>query len=137
MFFKDDAIKISEVFIIYLVEDKLNNLLINSDINIEIKRGWGNGYVSLPKWHPYHGIDYNKIPIFIHGGLTFSGMDEENGEWVIGFDTNHFYDTLIDSSFDYVKEETYRLLEQCIEAPDVKIKLKLLKIKRIYEKNLR
>lgn len=75
-----------------------------------------NGYVALPKSHPYWGKDYNDIPIRVHGGLTFGGQGggvaylrpyvlggKEKGKldpmswpdpnlWWIGFDTSHLGD---------------------------------------------
>lgn len=66
--------------------------------------GYGNGYVVLPPEHPYHGIDYDDIPVHVHGGLTFGEyadnlnwqeLDEsDKGGWVIGFDTAHIGDDL-------------------------------------------
>ena len=54
--------------------------------------GWGNGYVNIPKGHPWYGKHYDNIRCgYIHGGLTYS---EQEGEfWVIGFDTAHIGDT--------------------------------------------
>lgn len=65
--------------------------------------GWGNGYVLIPKDHPFHGVDYDTINKFVnvHGGLTYSDSctssviqsfgleDEDQGKWMIGFDTAH------------------------------------------------
>jgi len=100
--------------------------------------GWGNGYVLLPTNHPYHGVDYDDIPIQIHGGLTFgekfnsdgflewvgdmeifgsvdfNNCDKFNGYWIIGFDTNHHSDNLENCSLDFVSNEVVRLLEQCL-----------------------
>lgn len=42
-----------------------------------------NGYVQIPKSHPWHGLDYDDIDVEVHGGLTFS-----RDGW-IGFDTLH------------------------------------------------
>jgi hypothetical protein len=33
------------------------------------------------------GIDYDNIPVHVHGGLTFCEKDGDN--WVIGFDCAH------------------------------------------------
>ena len=53
-------------------------------------KGHINGYVKLPKNHPFYNEDYYDInssgAISVHGGLTYS----EDG-W-IGFDTMHAYD---------------------------------------------
>jgi hypothetical protein len=43
-----------------------------------------NGYVHLPKGHPWRGSRYGEIDVTIHGALTY---DNEDG-W-IGFDTMH------------------------------------------------
>lgn len=42
-----------------------------------------NGYVHIPKGHPWDGLDYDDIDVDVHGGLTYA----RNG-W-IGFDTLH------------------------------------------------
>lgn len=69
--------------------------------------GWGNGYVLLPKGHPYYQVHYNKIPIYVHGGLTYS---EQHGEfWKIGFDTAHWSDTLARWPKTRVAKETEKL----------------------------
>jgi len=49
-----------------------------------------SGYIVLPQFHRYDGIDYNNIPVEVHGGLTYSARENEN--WVIGFDTLHLGD---------------------------------------------
>ena len=85
--------------------------------------GWGNGYVILPKGHKYHGIDYNDIPVDIHGGLTYSRdieyfstdkVEAESGAWVIGFDTAHHGDTLAKWPKERVQEEANKLLKQML-----------------------
>lgn len=79
-----------------------------------LESGWGNGYVSLPKGHPLFGLEYDTIhdqyDIQIHGGLTYSKLDED--KWVIGFDTAHYQDTLINWPESSVKRETENLKEQ-------------------------
>jgi hypothetical protein len=55
-----------------------------------IRRGNGdvnNGYVLLPLNHQYENMDYNDIPVTVHGGLTYKAKEEDG--WVIGFDTGH------------------------------------------------
>lgn len=35
--------------------------------------GWGNGYVSVPKAHPYYGKHYDELPfIDVHGDVTYT-----------------------------------------------------------------
>lgn len=72
--------------------------------------GWGNGYVHLPPEHPFHGVHYDEIPVDVHGGLTYS--ENENGSWVIGFDTRHHGDTLEKWPMEKVEAETIRLRDQ-------------------------
>lgn len=93
--------------------------------------GWGNGYVVIPKDHPLNGLDYDtihdKYDIDVHGGLTFSAsakeLKEENwlpnnievkdGDWIIGFDTGHYGDSLSRwPSEESVIDEANRLAEQ-------------------------
>lgn len=55
-------------------------------------------YVKIPEGHPCYGLDYGKIFISCHGGLTFSSMglylrgkELRPGYW-IGWDYAHFGD---------------------------------------------
>ena len=72
-------------------------------------RGWGNGYVCIPEGHHMHGLDYDEIhrryDIDVNGGLTFSESAAncknwelpdfvKDTDWVIGFDTAHWGDSL-------------------------------------------
>jgi len=101
--------------------------------------GWGNGYVLLPPNHPFYGIDYDNIPVNVHGGLTYGQkFDSKNfsewlrnlksfgdltldnckkfdGYWMIGFDTAHFGDNEINCSRNFVSNEVADLLEQCLD----------------------
>ena len=51
-----------------------------------------NGYVRLPKESKFYQKGYDDIPIDCHGGLTFTGDLEEDGDFYIGFDTAHYQD---------------------------------------------
>jgi len=51
-----------------------------------------NGYVRIPKGHQFYGKGYDDIPIECHGGLTFAGDIENDGDFYIGFDTAHYRD---------------------------------------------
>ena len=79
-----------------------------------IASGWGNGYVALPKEHPLYEMDcgeiHDKYDINIHGGLTYSRMEED--KWVIGFDTVHYADNKTNWPKESVEAETKRLKEQ-------------------------
>lgn len=99
----------------------------------KIERGFGNGYVCLPKWHPYFKIPYDNILVNIHGGLTFGHYDETEDMWVIGFDTSHHGDNLENCPFEYVKEQCIYLQKQCLDLKEVQPILKV--IKRILKLN--
>lgn len=77
---------------------------------VKMDHGWGNGYVKLPKDHPYFGKDYNDIPVDVHGGLTFAEMDGEF--WKVGFDTAHYSDTQENFPKSRVLSETENLRNQ-------------------------
>lgn len=81
-----------------------------------IPHGWGNGYVTIPEWHPFYGKNYVDIPVGAHGGLTFSAPAKDldwqeipknaKNSWIIGFDTCHWGDTLENWPKERVVEET-------------------------------
>lgn len=96
--------------------------------------GYANGYVAVPPEHPYHGKDYDKVDVDIHGGLTFDASAEEiknapndnwkrleflgdetelpDGYWVFGFDTLHCDDSLQSWPRERCVEETLKLKDQ-------------------------
>lgn len=77
--------------------------------------GWGNGYVALPKSHPWYRKHYDNIEdVQINGGLTFSEMINEM--WVVGFDTAHSFDTLARWPKEAVQTEADCLLFQALSA---------------------
>lgn len=57
------------------------------------------GYVRVPKNNPAFELNYEDVPVDVHGGLTFSNMsltgqpDDENYHW-FGFDCAHFGDEI-------------------------------------------
>lgn len=91
-----------------------------------------NGYVVIPKDHPYYGIDLLNNEelndeLEVHGGVTYSNFREN--EFLIGFDTGHCFDFMpytelyryifsIDDSDDryknmeYIKNECKKLAHQ-------------------------
>jgi len=77
-------------------------------------RGPANGYVAIPKGHPWYGMKYADIPCDIHGGLTYSRTCNIFGleYWMIGFDTAHFYDNQNTWSLFRVYNEAVGLLDQ-------------------------
>ena len=80
----------------------------NTWVSSAVSRGWGNGYVALPRRHPYFGLGYDeineKLEHRVHGGLTFSKNSDDIQEWeqvervkdmwIIGWDTAHWGDTI-------------------------------------------
>lgn len=109
-------------------------LRANSWLHAMIEKGWGNGYVIIPEGHPLHGLDYDSIPVDVHGGLTWScsgeefkelisaggGTEEELTEedlkgWVVGFDTAHYGDSMEKWPQEAVYEEAENLAKQLEE----------------------
>lgn len=82
----------------------------NSCTPSKMEKGWGNGYVALPRRHPYFGLGYDEIneklehlKHYVHGGITIaihsSKIECEEAKdmddmWVVGWDTAHFGDTI-------------------------------------------
>lgn len=96
-----------------------------------------NGYVRIPKAHKFYQKSYTDDDlekIECHGGLTFAGDLEEDGDFYIGFDTAHYQDympflqmvlgksgggnpSIIDKNEEYrdigyVRNECKRIVEQ-------------------------
>lgn len=115
--------------------------------------GWGNGYVLLPKGHPWYGKFYTDIDVYVHGGLTYSDLFPYNwfaGDrhfemceqlninklkdfWCIGFDCSHYDDDLTTCPQSYVWEQAKSLHEQCISEniPELKIWLRKCKLEKL------
>lgn len=104
-------------------------------ISTGIGAGYANGYVAVPRGHPFFGKNYDDVPVQVHGGLTFgySGEDimvidspetevlegslsdlDENW-WVFGFDTCHCSDSLYNWPREAVIDETLSLKKQLEE----------------------
>jgi len=133
-FLDEHTIIIEGILPMYLKESFLRKKLIKSSfVEGLMELGWGNGYVGLPMWHPWFNIDYDMIPVRVHGGLTFSTMwdDGEEKLWIIGFDTGHYNDNMTNCSFEYVKQETFRLMKQCMEAEGMEMIIRVIKLNRI------
>lgn len=81
--------------------------------------GWGNGYVGVLKNHPWYEKHYDDIEVKVHGGLTYSefGFGSKNKHyWILGFDTRHYSDNLMNWPQSRVEEETNSLYKQALEA---------------------
>ena len=91
-----------------------------------MERGWGNGYVAIPKGHKLYEVDYQHEAFYdvdVNGGLTYGNSAEnllkdpegrgiDPKAWVLGFDTAHLYDTMGRWPELAVEEEANKLLEQ-------------------------
>lgn len=91
--------------------------------------GTHNGYVAVPPDNKYHGENYWDIPVYVHGGLTYSESSGhatvlDNAEfitdntelndswWIFGFDTFHSGDNEVNCNKEFVIKETLELLKQ-------------------------
>ena len=108
-------------------KEELIITLIKSDfLGYDFPRGWGNGYVDVPSWHPLFGMTYNDVYeteyggyIDVCGGLTFSqNMNKkEDGTYThtrFGFDTAHYHNDEKDDVY-YVEQEAVKLRDQLWE----------------------
>ena len=80
--------------------------------------GWGNGYIVLPKEHRFHGKSYDDIMnilekenIYVAEELTYANEDEE-GNWVVGWDSAHSHQNKENYPFGVVKKQTLKLQKQ-------------------------
>lgn len=98
-----------------------------------VERGWGNGYLVLSKNHPLWGVHYDVINdshhLGAHSGWTFSQfynkmkkqsskfitdeslLEIKDDDWIIGFDTSHYNDNLI----NWPKEEVFKHIRELVE----------------------
>ncbi len=113
-----------------------------TDLDCMIRRGGGGawcGYVGVPPGHPWHGKDYDDCPADVHGGLTYSGLCDDEGDersaichvpepgrpvnvWWLGFDCGNSCDVMPgrDYTYDwgtyrdeaYVRAETLSFAQQ-------------------------
>lgn len=58
--------------------------------------GFRCGYIGIPKGHRFYKMNYVKIPVGCHGGLTYSDdhlhHQDDKDIWWIGFDCGHYMD---------------------------------------------
>lgn len=85
--------------------------------------GAWNGYIEIPKGHPWFEKDYMHVDADVHGGLTFSGPRGGEGFW-LGFDCQHYGDQIpsrpeMGGTFrdlKFVKNELKKLARQAFDA---------------------
>lgn len=101
-----------EVVLVTFAPANLDISVVPAEIIDMISRQWYNGYVLVPKGHPWYGVSYDDIPLEdgVHGGLTYSGKSGDF--WKIGFDTVHCGDTIEEWSEEATKNEVMRLASQ-------------------------
>lgn len=90
--------------------------------------GFRCGYVAISKGSPYYEVDYHKIDIICHGGLTFSDYDlslsqNQNDTWWLGFDCAHYHDLIDVAAGDaYYKDnqewKTLKEVSLILQAPN-------------------
>jgi len=83
---------------------------------VHIDNGLYNGYVAVPKGHPWFGKSCDDLMhLNVHGGITYS--ETESDEWhVVGFDTCHHGDTASEWDVQAVAKEAQSLLHQSHQA---------------------
>ena len=87
--------------------------------------GWGNGYVGVPKGHPWYGLDTVFLEgVSTHRGITYAecrlpDAAEEPGLWWVGFDTNHSGDDIESCPKEYVEEVVENLRMQAQRIADL------------------
>lgn len=81
-------------------------------------------YVRIPVGHKYYDVDYNDVPVYCHGGLTYGErhlFDLTDEDYFIGWDYAHAGDfTGYDMKFGFGSEDhrytTKELVLDCLEA---------------------
>lgn len=93
------------------------------EINAELPVLWDltrnttyyNGYIVIPKDSKFYGRGYNFISskVNIHGGFTFADFVANN--YVIGFDTAHYFDDETTQNVEFVINELRQAVDQIIQ----------------------
>ena len=109
-------------------EDNTLKWFVLKAMNFGIRKGWGNGYVILPKNHPWYGKSIMELDVDVNGGITFSRkvddwlvenwnglIKSDLGKWIVGFDTAHAWNNSADDK-EYVEREAERLYQFALEA---------------------
>lgn len=104
---------------------------ISESLKKVASRGYGNGYVCLPEYHPFFKLDFGEIPVNINSPLTFSDLSEKENLWVIGFDTSKYGLNLNNCPFELVKKMAFDLENKCATYKPFLKTYKILKLKDI------
>ena len=79
--------------------DKIQSFILKNE-NTITSRGWGNGYLAIPKSNSWHGINDVEMPLGYVGTLQMSYSEYaihfkglplhiNKDSWIIGFDTTY------------------------------------------------
>jgi len=90
----------------------------------QMNQYWFCGYVQIPKEHEFYNKDYDDIGIDCHGGLTYSSMENNNEYW-IGFDCNHYQDDPLINDYNYVEKECKKIIDSLFEEVKEEAKFKI------------
>lgn len=114
--------------------DKIQSFILENKWSSGPKesRGWGNGYLALPKSNSWYGVSYENIPLDIKGtyGLTYSDYAKEfnrlplninKDSWIIGFDSNR--DIQSNLTKENIKLLTYEMLVTMESLPNLQDKV--------------
>ena len=114
--------------------DKIQSFILENKWSSGPKenRGWGNGYLALPKSNSWYGVAHESIPLDIKGtcGLTYSDYAKEfnrlplhinKDSWIIGFDSNR--DIQSNLTKEIIKLLTYKMLVTMNSLPNLQDKV--------------
>lgn len=82
-------------------------------LNLKNYKGHELVVVRIGENSKYYGQHYDNIPVSCHGGLTFADVLFDRG-WYIGFDCNHYGDTLEVCNIDFCVNECKDIINQLI-----------------------
>lgn len=95
---------------------------------------WYCAYTELHKFHPYYKKYYDDIDIYVHGGITYSGIHEN--KYYVGWDYAHIGDyTFFSFSENDHKYTIEEIINDCKYAIDQLIEQDNSLIKIYYEEN--
>lgn len=79
---------------------------------------WYCGYVEIPqcsKFYNVHDFDVLDDEIEAYGGVTYANTLLETGNFVLGFDCHHSWDSPDVQNIEFTLKECYNLVDQIIE----------------------
>lgn len=84
---------------------------------------WYCGYVEIPKGSRFYNVDvFDDLDdeIEAYGGVTYADTLPETGNFVLGFDCHHSWDSPEVQNIEFTLKECYNLVDQIIEIEDKK-----------------